>query len=171
MPTPQLQPNQRRSWATWLATGLGVGLAVPFAPGTFGTLWGIPLAFAIQCLPTWYAQVLAIAVLFVLGIPLCTRAARELGMKDPGPVVWDEIVTLPITFFLVPLYSYSIGWLLGVVGLGFALHRLFDITKIPPARQLERLPTGLGIMADDLAAGIWSCLALHGLLWIAAKVF
>ena len=146
----------------WLATGMGVGF-IPIAPGTFGTLCGLPLAWATGWLgqQTWVAlEVLLIVVVCLVGIPICSRATRALGgEKDPGAIVLDEIASLPITFFLVEMNSVA------VILAGFALHRLFDITKPPPARQLERLPDGLGVMADDWAAGVYSCLALHGLLW------
>lgn len=150
----------RKSWVLWIATGLGFGFS-PFAPGTVGTLWGLPLAWAINQVPFVFAQIAIIAFLIVIGIPLCTRAARELNMKDPGPVVWDEIVTVPITFFLVPSELMSRP---SVLIAGFVLHRIFDISKCPPARQFERLPDGTGIMLDDVVAGIYSCLALHLLM-------
>ena len=75
----------------------------------------------------------------------------------------DEIASVPITFYLIDDWS----WL--AVLAGFLLHRLFDITKPPPARQLERLPKGLGIMADDWMAGLYSNLALRLVLWLAAE--
>jgi phosphatidylglycerophosphatase A len=147
--------------AVVLATGLWFG-RFPVAPGTIGALWGLPLAWGLSCVGNPWTQAAAIAVMFVASIPVCTVGARELGgKKDPGSIVLDEIVSLPVTFFLVqrevlerPLVMFA----------GFALHRLFDITKPPPARQLERLPSGLGIMADDIAAGIYSCIALHLIL-------
>ncbi|HJT36298.1 MAG TPA: phosphatidylglycerophosphatase A [Pirellulales bacterium] len=142
-----------------VATGLGVGL-IPLAPGTFGTLLGIPLAWGLQQVPHVGVRVLVIAVVCAVGVPICTLAARRLGgQKDPGSIVLDEIASLPITFFLIPLDSVA------VVAAGFILHRLFDITKPPPARQLERLPSGLGIMADDWIAGVYSNLALRLVLW------
>jgi phosphatidylglycerophosphatase A len=105
-------------------------------------------------------QLAIVAAICVAGIPLCTSAARRLGgRKDPGSIVFDEIASVPITFFLIPLNT---PW---IVVAGFLLHRLFDITKPPPARALERLPEGLGIMADDWIAGLYSNLALHGLIW------
>lgn len=157
-----LQPPDRL-WAGTLAavvaTGFGVGL-IPFAPGTFGTLLGIPLAWGVQQLPHVGARVLLIAAICGVGIPVCTLAARRLGgQKDPGSIVLDEIASVPITFFLISIDSVA------VVAAGFMLHRLFDITKPPPARQLERLPAGLGIMADDWIAGIYSNLALRLVLW------
>jgi phosphatidylglycerophosphatase A len=143
-----------------LATGLGLGFS-PIAPGTVGALAGLPLAWAIAQLPAIALQLATIVGLALIGIPLCTHAVRRLGRKDPGCVVWDEIASLPITFFLVPVELWSRP---GTVLIGFSLSRVFDILKPPPARQLERLPEGLGVMADDWAAGVYSCLAFHALL-------
>ena len=163
-PLPPLSPPpvpRRNSPAMWLGTGLGVGLLGP-APGTLGALLGLPIAWGVSHLDPWW-QVACVVVLGLIGIPICTQAARDLGgMKDPGPVVLDEIFSIPITFLWVPLNHW------GTLAAGFALHRLFDITKPPPARQLERLPQGLGIMADDWAAGIYSCLSLHLLLFLVS---
>ncbi len=141
--------------AVFIATGCGLG-RIPVAPGTFGTLGGIPLAWAISQLPGQTWQALAVLAACLVGIPICTRAVRALGRgKDPGAIVWDEIASLPITFWGLPLDDWR------VIVVGFALHRLFDITKPPPARQLERLPDGLGIMADDWIAGVYSHVALR----------
>lgn len=141
-----------------LATGLGLG-RFPKAPGTFGTLGGIPLAWAIAQLPGLTQQSLAIVAVCIVGIPICTRAARALGgAKDPGAIVLDEIASLPITLWALPIDDWR------VLALGFALHRLFDITKPPPAAQLEQLPAGLGIMADDWIAGLYSHLLLRLIL-------
>ena len=145
--------------AIWLATGAKFGLS-PFAPGTIGALWGIPLAIGISYAP-WIAQVVVIILLLIVGVPICTEAARQLGTKDPGSVVWDEIASVPITFLFVQPELVRSPW---VLGLGFLLHRFFDIAKIPPARQFEALPDGWGIMSDDVAAGIYSCLTLHAML-------
>ena len=146
--------------ATFIATGLGVGF-VPVAPGTVGAVWGLPLALAIVQLPL-AGQAAAIIAIFLVGVPICTAAARHLGgAKDPGSIVFDEIASLPVVFFLVPVRGWS--WTIALVG--FVLHRIFDITKPPPARQLERLPTGLGIMADDFAAAVYANLALRLVIW------
>jgi phosphatidylglycerophosphatase A len=145
--------------AVWLATGLGIGPYVP-APGTFGAAWGSLLAWGLAYLPAplrW----MAIAALNLVGVPICTSAGRSLGRgKDPGAIVWDEIVTVPIVFLLVPMVNWR------VAAAGFFLHRLFDTTKPPPARQLERLPEGWGVMADDLAAAIYACVALYLVAWL-----
>jgi phosphatidylglycerophosphatase A len=149
-----------RRIAVWLATGLGVGL-VATAPGTFGAaIWGLPLAWAIGQLPGIGWQVCAIFVTNLVGIPLATVAGRVLGgKKDNQAIIWDEIATVPVVFLLVPLTNWK------VAVAGFLAHRLFDITKPPPARQLERLPEGLGVMADDWIAGIYACLLMGGVAW------
>ncbi len=155
---PAATPYQ--SWAVFWATGAWLG-RVPVAPGTVGALWGIPLAWGIGSIPWIWLQAAAIVLVCAAGVPLCTAAVRRLGgAKDPGCIVFDEIASLPITFFLVDMHRPLI------VVAGFLLHRLFDITKPPPARQLERLPEGLGIMADDWAAGVYSNLALQLLVWL-----
>lgn len=154
---PVASPN---SPAVWLATGLGVGLWSP-GPGTAGALWGSLLAWGISYLPGLAWQVLAIVVLNGIGVPLCTAAGRALGgRKDHQAIVWDEMASLPIVFLLVPLSGWTV-WLVG-----FGLHRLLDITKPPPARQAERLPDGLGVMADDWVAAGYACGALGLLEWL-----
>jgi phosphatidylglycerophosphatase A len=155
-----LQQAPRPRLAVWLATGLGIGLVVP-APGTFGAAWGSLLAWGMSYLPGVGWQIAAIALLLAVGVPLCTAASRALGLgKDPGPIIWDEIVTVPIVFLAVPMTNWRIALA------GFFLHRFFDITKPPPARQLERLPEGTGIMADDVAAAIYACLLLCAIAWL-----
>lgn len=161
-PSQPPKPSLASTLAAIVATGLGIGL-VRFAPGTFGALLGIPLAWGLQQIPSAGLRMVAIIALCAAGIPLCGLAARRLGgQKDPGAIVFDEIASLPMTFWLVTIDSVA------VVAAGFLLHRLFDITKPPPARLLERLPGGLGIMADDWIAGIYSNLALRLAIWSGA---
>ncbi len=166
-----------RDPAVLIATGFGFGFA-PVAPGTVGALWGLPLAWAIGHIPSVdpvgavWIQVAVIVVLFLVGVPICTIAARRLGgEKDPGAIVFDEIASLPITFFLVPWSELGGLRLAVVLAIGFGLHRLFDITKPAPCRQAEDLRAGLGIMADDTIAGIYSCAVLHGCLWLGRFLF
>ncbi len=145
--------------AVWLAVYFGSGCA-PKAPGTFGSLVGVAVAWLVGQIPQVGLLAAVVVGLCLVGIPLINVALPHLGRsKDPGCVVWDEIAALPITFFLLPMTS----WL--VVLAGFLLFRFFDISKLPPARQLERLPGGLGVMADDWAAAVYSHLALRALLW------
>jgi phosphatidylglycerophosphatase A len=145
--------------AIWLATGLGIGLVAP-APGTIGGLWGLPLAWALGWLePTW--QMVAVPLLVLAAVAICTLAARALGGgKDPQAIVLDEIVALPIVYLGVWQRNPAI-WIAG-----FLLFRLFDITKPPPCRQLERLPAGWGVVADDCMAAGYACLSLHAVLWL-----
>jgi phosphatidylglycerophosphatase A len=111
-------------------------------------------------------QVAVIAILFGAGVPIATASGRALGgKKDNQAIIWDEIVTVPVVFLLVPVT----GWLMALVG--FGLHRLFDITKPPPARQLEQLPDGAGVMADDLAAALYAMLVLYGLALIFGRMW
>ena len=156
--------------AVWLAVGFGSGWA-PKAPGTFGSLVGVAVAWLIgqippvDPIPQVGLQAAVVVGLCLIGIPLINVALPHLSRgKDPGCVVWDEIAALPITFFLLPMTS----WL--VVLAGFLLFRFFDISKLPPARQLERLPGGLGVMADDWAAAVYSHLALRALLWLVPSL-
>ncbi len=155
------RPSMRAGILDLLATGFYLG-RVPVAPGTVGAVLGIPLVLALSLLASLWMQIVIIAALCVVGIPLCTAVARRMGKKDPAAIVWDEIASMPIAFFLVPLERL---WSPAVLLVGFLLHRVFDISKPPPAGWLERLPDGLGIMADDWSAGVYSCIVLHVLLW------
>jgi phosphatidylglycerophosphatase A len=153
----------------FLATGFGLARLTPIAPGTVGAILGVGLTavlhLAVRPLAPLVASwllVLAVIVLVVAGIPICAAGQRRFDKKDPGVVVWDELATMPMVFFFLPLASVDLGVLL----VGFFLHRLFDIVKPPPCRQLERLPGGLGIMADDVAAALYACGALHVLVYL-----
>lgn len=151
----------------FLATGFGLATLTPIAPGTVGALLGVPLAILIMHVPSIgpipaaVPQAIIIIALIFAGIPICDAGQRAFNVKDPGRVVWDELVTMPIIFWLLPpAMLLNVGVLL----VGFALHRLFDILKPPPLAQLERFPGGLGIMADDVIAGVYGCAVLHLLL-------
>lgn len=158
-------PVEWRAPAVFLATGFWAG-RIPWAPGTWGALEGLALAWALTLLPSVWLWVAVIVAMNLAGVPLCTAAARRFGgVKDPGAIVWDEIATVPMAFFLVPREAVSQPLILAA---GFVLHRLFDITKPAPARQLERLPDGLGIMADDWAAGAMAWLVMQLLHWVGA---
>lgn len=141
-----------------LATGLGVGFS-PVAPGTLGALWGLPLAWAIHGVGAWYWQLPIIVAICLLGVPICSAAARSLGGKDPSAVVLDEIASVPIVFLFVANLNAA------TLIIGFVLHRLFDVTKPSPIGRIERLPAGLGIMADDWMAGVYAGAVLQLLLW------
>ena len=149
----------RRKLHHWLAFGFGSGLA-PKAPGTFGTLAAIP--FYLLMSPLAWPYYLGLVVVFtVIGIWACDRTARELGAKDPSAIVWDEFVGFFITMLAVPsaLLTESHGWIWILAG--FLAFRLFDIWKPWPIRVIdERVEGGLGIMLDDILAGIMAALTL-----------
>jgi phosphatidylglycerophosphatase A len=139
----------------WIASGLGSGLS-PWAPGTAGTLAAIPLYLALAGLPLhWYLGAVVLAAL--VGVWACGATALDLGRGDPGAIVWDEVVG-----FLVTMIAAPPGWVW--VLLGFALFRLFDIWKPWPIRALDaRVHGGLGIMLDDLVAGLLAWGLLQGI--------
>jgi phosphatidylglycerophosphatase A len=152
-------PPNRRSIAVWIATGFGVGF-LPFSPGTFGSVLGLPLAWGLQQLPGWPWYVAALAAVALAGVPICAYAARHLGgHHDPGSVILDEIVGMAATLFLFDASS--------VVTLvtAFILFRFFDILKPTPVREVERLAHGWGIMGDDLVAAVYANLALRLIAW------
>lgn len=143
--------------ANFLALGLGSGLA-PKAPGTFGTLAAVPLYwFFLQGLSLpWLLAVIAVA--FAIGIWLCDAAAKSLGVHDHPGIVWDEFVGFWISCIALPA---GWPWLLSA----FVLFRFFDILKPWPIRWLDsKVPGGLGIMVDDVLAGLFAL----GLLQLAA---
>ena len=137
-----------------VATALGAGYA-PIAPGTWGSAVGLLLWFALPS--TIWIQALAIVAVLVAGVWSGGVAEHHFGRTDPGQVVIDEVAGMLVTLFLNP-----VGWI-GAAG-GFLLFRAADIVKPFPARRLERLPGGLGIMADDVMAGIYANLALRAIL-------
>ena len=143
-----------------ISTWFGCGYA-PKAPGTAGSLAALVIAWALHT----YAGVSAIgmaalAVLLALpGIWAAGVVARESGAKDPQIVVVDEVVGQWMTLAGATMLNWK-SWLLA-----FALFRLFDIWKPPPVRQLERLPSGIGIVADDAMAGVYGALVLFAAGW------
>jgi phosphatidylglycerophosphatase A len=135
-----------------LAFGFGLGLA-PVAPGTFGTLLGLPVAFGLSLLGPAGAAA-GTALLFAAGVWLCDRSARALGVHDHPGIVWDEVVGYAIAVLFVPL---AWGWWLAA----FVLFRGLDIVKPWPIREIDHsLRGGLGTMLDDAVAGLFAGLAL-----------
>jgi phosphatidylglycerophosphatase A len=142
----------------FLAFGFGSGLA-PVAPGTFGSLPGLLLAWLTLGYGI-HVQLGVAAVLIVSGIWICGESARRIGVHDHSGIVWDEIAGMYVTMLLAP------PTLAGFV-LGFVLFRLFDIVKPWPIRDLDhRLGGGLGIMLDDLAAALYALILLGLYGWL-----
>ena len=142
----------------WLAFGFGTGL-MPKAPGTFGTLPGLLLAWL--TLPLGMEWRVAIAAgLVVAGIWICGESARRLGIHDHPGIVWDEIAGMYVTVLLVPADLVA-GTQIAFWALAFGLFRLFDIWKPWPIRDLDhRLAGGVGIMLDDLVAALYAAILL-----------
>ena len=125
----------------------------PIAPGTAGTVVGVFLYVLMKDLaPGPYAALCAL--LSVLGIWAAGHAEVILGRKDPSPVVIDEIAGYLVAMFLVPF-----GW--GFVAAGFFVFRIFDIVKPWPLRRFEELHGGLGVMLDDIGAGVYTNIVLQ----------
>jgi phosphatidylglycerophosphatase A len=138
-----------------LATGLGSGYS-PVAPGTAGSALGVLLFWPLAARGP-LVQLAAVLVLSLVGALAASRVARSVGRKDPGLVVVDEVAGQWLTLTALPFTPV-------VAALGFVLFRVMDVFKPWPARGLEALPEGWGIMADDLAAGVYAHLALRALL-------
>jgi phosphatidylglycerophosphatase A len=140
-----------KSIALALATALGTGYA-PVAPGTFGSAVGLLLWWLLPASAA--VQLTVIFVVFLLGAWSGSIAERHFNSTDPGPVVLDEVLGMLITLFLNP-----VGWAGALVG--FLLFRLADIVKPYPANKLEALHGGVGIMADDAMAAVYTNLAVR----------
>ena len=139
-----------------LAFGLGSGLA-PKAPGTAGTLMAVVLYIPLGHL-SLLAYGVALVLAFGIGIWICERTSRDLGVHDHGGIVWDEFVGYWITMFMAPA-----AWLW--IAVGFVLFRLFDILKPWPIKWVDsKVKGGLGIMLDDVLAGIMAALCIQAIL-------
>ena len=135
----------------FVATGFGIGLVVPFAPGTFGSAAGVALAYATSRLELWL-QIVAALGFALAAIPFCGAAERILGVKDDGRIAADEWMLFPLAVVGLPLAELP-WWAMAVF---FAVVRVVDVVKPPPARQLQALPGGFGVVADDFAANLYA---------------
>ena len=167
-------PRLMREPVHLIAFGFGSGLS-PWAPGTFGTLIAIPIVLFVM--QFGFAVHLAFAILAaIFGIYVCGESARRLGVHDHPGIVWDEITGFAVTMLTVPHSagggssivaagggSRQIYWVLA----GFALFRLLDIWKPWPIREADHsLSGGLGIMLDDVIAGIFAAAILLGVRYL-----
>ena len=160
-------------WTLLLSTPVVVGLAtlgplglVKKGPGTVGSVAGIGLYAVLFHFASPVAFLLLMALLTYLAIGICDTAERRLQMRDPGKIVLDEFIAVPLVFIGMGgangLIEQHGGW--PVLLAGFALFRMFDIFKPLGISKLQDLPGGLGCVVDDLAAGLASCVVLHLLL-------
>ncbi|MBP5285034.1 MAG: phosphatidylglycerophosphatase A [Kiritimatiellae bacterium] len=146
----------------FVASGFGLGLVAPFAPGTFGSLPGVALAYAVSSLPV-FLQLPACLGFAFLAIPFCGAAERMLGIKDDGRITADEWMLFPIATIGIPLAD--LPWT--AMAAFFAIVRIIDIVKPPPCRSLQAIPGGRGIVADDFFANIYAL----GANWLVYAAF
>ena len=148
--------------AHFLALGFGSGLAKK-APGTFGTLIGLPLYWLISG-QSLSIQLAIIALFFIVGIYFCDVAGKSIGVADHGSIVWDEIVAMMLVLALTPFSAMF--WLIA-----FLLFRFFDIWKPFPIKQFDaKLKNGFGVMFDDLLAAIYAILSLMAIQWAISQL-
>jgi len=149
--------NFKEKAAVFLATGFYVG-NIPFAPGTFGSLIGLPFCYLLAEIQLG-AAIIATLLLIGLAIWISNAAERTLKRKDPGCIVVDEMAGMAVTLIGLP-FNFT------TVVTGFILFRILDILKPFPIRVLDkRLSGGLGIVADDVVAGIFSNIIIRMLLY------
>ena len=148
----------REETVIFLATGFYIG-KIPFAPGSLGSLIGLPLSFALAgFLPA--PAILCTLLLILLAIYIAGAAEKILKQNDPGCIVIDEIAGMVATLLGLPFNLIT-------VVIGFIIFRILDILKPFPIRTLDkRIPGGLGVVADDVAAGIITNLLLRIIIQI-----
>lgn len=157
-----------RGFAVAVANGFGLGNA-KFASGTVGSLLGIPLVFAVSLFnESLWTQVAICAVLVVISFFVCDIAERAYGKKDDGRIVADEYLLLPIGFvgrgnFWEALTNGAVSNVLIWLAVGFAIARVVDIVKPTPARQIQALKGGWGVVLDDLVASLYTWILLWGI--------
>lgn len=136
-----------------IATGFFSGKA-PVAPGTFGTLAGIPFVLVFLIIPTTYHAVY-VTCLILAAIVTADRAEKMLGKKDPGCIVIDEITGYVVALSVVPVNIYTLV-------AGFFIFRFFDIIKLPPVKYFENtFSGGAGVVLDDIMAGVFTAAILR----------
>ena len=134
------------------------------APGTFGSAVGLVLFFAVRSSGSVGLELAVIVIVCAVGIWSATVAERQLGDVDPAPVVIDEVAGMLITLAFLPVT------LTGAI-VGFLMFRVLDVVKPWPSSRFERLPGGLGIMADDAMAAVYGQLLMRGLIVLAPGWF
>ena len=147
-----------RRIGVFIATCAYVGYA-PFAPGTCGSAVGLAVFYVVRRSGSMTVEIATIVVLLAVGIWSATEAERYFGRRDPGPVVIDEVVGMLITLALIPV---SIAGAMT----GFVVFRILDVVKPWPARLLESLPGGFGVVTDDVMAAVYGNLAMRALAWL-----
>ena len=151
-----MSSNLARLMATFFYMGY-----IPVAPGTSASLVGM-FFYLIFC-QNMVAYVAVFAVVLFLGFLASDLAEQSIGEKDPSCIVIDEVSGVMIAFFMLP-FSWP------VVFTGFFLFRAFDMFKIYPVNKFEPLPGGVGVMMDDIVAGLYTNVTMHLALWLAVFI-
>ncbi len=149
-----------KKFCVFVATGFGIGLFAPFAPGTFGSIPGVALAYAISALPL-FLQIPACLGFTLLAIPFCDVAEKAFGIKDDGRISADEWMLYPISFIGIPILD--LPWWSMVIF--FCVVRAVDIIKPWPCRGLQSIPGGRGIVIDDFFANLYSLAINWAIYW------
>ncbi len=147
-----------KRFITLFASGLGTGF-LPWAPGTWGSLVGIPLAYVLNTLPSKPLALLSLISFIFLAIWVSSEAEKMWQEKDFRKIVIDEVCGMSIALLFMPLTVPTIL-------IAFIFFRFFDVTKLPPANFLERLPGGWGIVLDDVMAGLYAWAGLYLFLYL-----
>ena len=142
----------------FVATCGYVGYA-PLAPGTFGSAAGLAVFAAVRASGSTFVEVAVIVGLFAIGVWSAGAAERYFDRVDPSAVVMDEVAGMLITLALLPVT------ITGAI-VGFFIFRALDVIKPWPSGRFEKIPGGLGVMADDGMAGIYGNLLLQVLIWM-----
>lgn len=151
-------------FSLFISTGFGIGLVVPFAPGTFGSIPGIALAYAVSYLPVIWQIVACVGLVFA-SVGFCSIAENALDVKDDSRITADEWMLLPIALIGLPLAQ--LPWT--AMAVFFCVIRVLDIVKPPPARQLQYFHGGVGITIDDFVANLYSLAVNWGIYLILYK--
>lgn len=144
--------------ALLLSTGAGSGY-FPIAPGTVGSAVGLAVLVLVRLSGSAVVEIATILAMFVVGTWAADVTERHYGRADPGVVVIDEIMGMLITVALLP-----VSWAGALFG--FVAFRVFDVIKPWPARSMEQLPGGLGVMSDDAMAGLYA----HAVTQVACRL-
>ena len=140
----------------WTAGFAGL---VPVAPGTAGSVVGLVLLILVRATRNDWIELLVLVIVVAVGTWSASAAERHYRREDPGEIVIDEVAGMMLTLLWLPS-----GWMPFLVG--FLAFRFFDIVKPFPARLAERLPGGVGVMADDLVAGLYGYASVWTVLWL-----
>ena len=147
-----------------LTSFFGLGF-LPLAPGSWGSLpvpiiFGLCASLGVTTAAISVVRAALIVVASVVCVSFSSSAIEACGRKDPGEVVVDEVAGQAVAFLMLPCLDSTVAiWTAAAIG--FVAFRVFDIIKPPPCRQLENLPDGWGILADDLAAGVYAAITLQ----------